>query len=355
MKEMSDEQPVHRRRPRYKGRNPRRFEERYKELDPARYASDVEHIMAKGNTPVGTHRPICVPEILKVLAPQPGEVGLDVTLGYGGHAEQLLPLLLPAGRLFAVDADPIELPRTVLRLRAAGFGHDVLLARQMSYSGIRSLLYEAGGGFDFILADLGVSSMQLDNPLRGFSHKLDGPLDLRLNPNRGDSAQEVLNKTSLPDLETLLRENGDEPYALELAKAVKSHPGSIERTTQLADIWRTTLSRIRPRMEEKAIKKSLQRSFMALRIAVNQEFESLERFLKVLPSCLHPGGRVAILTFHSGEDRRVKKSFKKEQQSGFYSHISASPIRPTPAEVRSNPRASCAKLRWALRAAPSEA
>jgi 16S rRNA (cytosine1402-N4)-methyltransferase len=346
---MDEDKPVHKRRARYRGKNPRRFEERYKELDPERYPDEAKHIVAKGNTLAGSHRPICVDEILRVLDPQAGEVGLDTTLGYGGHAQLLLPRLLPGGRLFAVDADPLELPRTEERLRKLGFDEDVFVCRQMNYSAIRSLLFEAGGGFDCILADLGVSSMQLDNPERGFSHKTDGPLDLRLNPRRGKPASEIVATLSAVDLEKVLSDHADEPHAREIAQAIKAHRAPLTTTTQLAEIIQQRLRRVRPAVADKSIKKSLQRTFMALRIEVNDEFGALDRLLKVLPKCLNPGGRVAILSFHSGEDRRVKRAFAAHAQTGAYSKIASGPIRPSPEECRSNPRSTCAKLRWAVR------
>ena len=347
---MSDEPPVHQRRPRYRGKNPRRFEERYKEHNPEKYPQAVEHIMAKGQTPAGAHRPICVDEILSLLNPQAGEVALDATLGYGGHSQQILPRLLPGGRLFAVDVDPLELPRTEARLRALGFEEDVLVVRPMNFSGIRSLLPELeGGGFDCVLADLGVSSMQLDNPARGFTYKADGPLDLRLHPGRGRSAAQLLQALTPERLEEILTDYADEPYARELARAIKASPTPLDTTTRLADSLRRALHKIRPPVDDKRIKKSLQRTFMALRIAVNQELTVLDRFLDVLPGCLKNGGRVAILSFHSGEDRRVKKAFAWGEQMGLYSQIAPTPLRPTPEECRSNPRSACAKLRWAIR------
>lgn len=344
---MSQDSPEHKRRVRYKGRNPRRFEDRYKELNPTRYSGDVEHIIAKGNTPAGSHRPICVEEILSVLNPQPGDTCLDATLGYGGHALHLLKRVLPGGRLFALDVDPLELPKTEVRLRAQGFDEEALVIRSMNFSGVRALLSEAGGGFDCVLADLGVSSMQLDNPARGFSYKADGPLDLRLNPKRGKSAAQLLTGISLEDLEALLRDNADEPHARLLAQAIKNSPAPLLGTEQLAQILRQALESIRPKVC--SLKKSLQRTFMALRIAVNEELSVLDRFLQVLPYSLNAGGRVAILSFHSGEDRRVKKAFALGLQSGLYARVAPAPVLPTADECRANPRASCAKLRWAIR------
>ena len=296
------------RRVRYAGKHPRNFDQKYKELDPAKYADQIAHIIAKGLTPAGTHRPICVDEIRKILAPKPGEVAFDATLGYGGHTRTLLPRLLPGGRLFAVDVDTVEMPKTEARLRAEGYGPDVLVIRKMNYAGIMGLIGEAGGGFDCVLADLGVSSMQLDNPERGFTYKADGPLDLRLNPERGRPASEFLKTVTAEKLAALLEENADEPHATTIAAAIKASPGPLKTTAQLAEVIRAGLKQAHAKLGEDVIKKSLQRVFMALRIEVNDEFSALDRFLAALPWCVKPGGRVAILTFHSGEDRRVKKA-----------------------------------------------
>src|SRR5579862_4131388 len=169
----------HRRRPRYSGKNPRRFEEKYKEHDPQRYAETVAKVLASGKTPAGTHRPIMVAEILEALTPKPGELAVDCTLGYGGHAREILARIQPGGRLLGLDADPIELPKTEARLRAAGFGPESFLAVRSNFAGLPQALAAANlAGADCILADLGVSSMQLDDPSRGFSLKLEGPLDM---------------------------------------------------------------------------------------------------------------------------------------------------------------------------------
>ncbi|OGR40781.1 MAG: 16S rRNA (cytosine(1402)-N(4))-methyltransferase [Elusimicrobia bacterium GWA2_61_42] len=347
---MTEEAPKpHKRRVRYLGKNPRRFDQKYKELDPAKYAGDVAHIIAKGLTPAGTHRPICVKEILEVLRPAPGAVCLDATLGYGGHAKELLARILPGGKLFAVDVDPLELPKTEARLRALGYGEKVLIVRKMNFAGIAALAPEAGGGFDCVLADLGVSSMQLDNPERGFTYKAEGPLDLRLNPERGRPAAELLRSVSAAALEKILFEYADEPYARIIALAVKDSPLPIRTTAELAAAVRSGLKKADGKLEEDVVKKSLQRTFMALRIAVNEELSVLDRFLEILPWCLRPGGRAAILSFHSGEDRRVKKAFLRGEAAGVYSSVAASPIRPSSEERHSNPRSACAKLRWAIR------
>jgi len=347
---MTEETPQpHKRRVRYSGRNPRKFEEKYKELDPAKYAGDIEHIIAKGQTPAGMHRPICVDEILSILAPKPGEVCLDATLGYGGHSEKLLPKLLPGGKLFATDVDPLELPKAEARLRALGFGPDVFIARKMNFAGALGLLPEAGGGFDCILADLGVSSMQLDNPARGFTYKADGPLDLRLNPGRGKPAAELLNTLPAAALQKILFDYADEPQAKEIAQAIKAALLPVTTTVRLAEAVSEGLKKLDSKITDTLVKKALQRTFMALRIAVNEELSVLDRFLDILPWCLKPGGRVAILSFHSGEDRRVKKAFLRGEEAGVYSKIAPAPQRPAAEERRGNPRSACAKLRWAVR------
>jgi len=335
---------THKRRPRYRGKNPRRFEEKYKEHDPARYAETVANVIASGKTPAGTHRPIMVAEILKVLAPQPGAIAVDCTLGYGGHAQEILARLQPGGRLLGLDADPMELPKTEARLRALGYGPEVFSVLRSNFAGLPRVLAANGiEGVDLILADLGVSSMQLDDPTRGFSVKHEGPLDMRMNPERGQSASVFLSKCEPDELEEMFEANADEPHAKTLARALA---GKVFVTTRsLADAVRAAL----PRLKREEADLSVRRVFQALRIAVNDEFSALDALLRILPACLKPGGRVAILTFHSGEDRRVKKAFEAGLSNGVYAEISREVIRPTPAEVRSNPRSRPAKFRWARR------
>jgi len=342
----------HVRRVRYKGTHPRSFTEKYKELSPDKYVEDVQKVMARGQTPAGMHRPICVDEILEALRLKPGMVGLDCTLGYGGHASQVLARIVPGGCLYALDVDPLELPRTEERLRAMGFGPESLVVRRMNFAGISKVAGDAGRLFDFVLADLGVSSMQIDNPDRGFSFKVQGPLDLRLNPARGKPASDLLASVSEAKLAELLMEYSDEPHALSIAKAVQSRLAEslpIVTTQDLRATVAAALAFLPEKVQKDEIKKSCQRTFQALRIAVNDEFVVLEQLLDQLPYALAPGGRVAILTFHSGEDRRVKKSFQLLQRSGIYTTVAPDPIRPSAEECRSNPRSTCAKLRWAVR------
>lgn len=349
---MENEDSKPQRRVRYKGTHPKSFKEKYKELQPEKYADDIEKVKLKGGTPAGMHRSICVDEIMEILQITPGQVGLDATLGYGGHSLEILRQLTPGGMLYATDVDPFELPRTTERLAALGFGDDVFKPRKMNFSNIDLIVAESGL-LHFVLADLGVSSMQIDNPERGFSLKTDGPLDLRLNPKSGKPAATFLKTVSAAVLEDILLENADEPYAADIAEAIvlnikKDNP--IETTTQLKDIIKEALGFLPEQGKTDAIKKSCQRSFQALRIAVNNEFGVLDTFLEKLPDALVPGGKVAILSFHSGEDRRVKKAFQAMYRQGIYSEVAPDPIRPSAQEIGGNPRARSAKLRWAVKA-----
>jgi 16S rRNA (cytosine1402-N4)-methyltransferase len=341
-----DEAPStpHRRRPRYPGKNPCRFEHKYKELDPQHYPDTISKVLASGKTPAGSHVPIMVGEILEVLHPRPGDFGVDCTLGHGGHAQALLPKILPDGHLLALDVDLLELPRTEKHLREAGFGPGQLTVTRSNFAGLPAALAKLGRtGADLILADLGVSSMQFDNPERGFSTKSDGPLDMRMNPARGLSAAQWLQKTSPQKLAAILTANSDEPHAAHLATVLAGQPFTL--TTDLAAAVRQALSGIDD--EEREL--SVRRVFQAIRIEVNEEFTALDALLRVLPHCLNPGGRLAILTFHSGEDRRVKKALQAALSEGLYQEIARRVIRASPAERHANPRSTSAKLRWATR------
>jgi len=348
---MDNQEQKHQRRPRYKGTHPKAFKDKYKELNPELYTDTVEKVIQKGNTPAGMHRSICVKEILDILQIAPGETGLDATLGYGGHTLEMLKCLDSKGHLYATDVDPIELPRTRERLKNLGYGPEILTIRQTNFSNIDEIIPQSGP-LDFILADLGVSSMQIDNPDRGFSFKTEGPLDLRLNPSKGISAAERLKTISQNELCGMLLENADEPHAEEIARAVTlaiKKGEEVTTTSQLRQIIKDTLKFIPEKDRENEIKKSCQRCFQALRIDVNNEFEVLYDFLEKLPEALAEGGRVAILTFHSGEDRLVKKSFQRLLRSGIYKEIAPDAIRPSAEECNSNGRARCAKLRWAIK------
>lgn len=346
------EEKIHKRRVHYSGTHPKRFEEKYKEHDPEKYADTIEKVISKGSTPAGMHISICVNEILDFLQIQPGQQGLDATLGYGGHTRRMLEQLHGEGHMYALDVDPIEIVKTKQRLAEAGYGEDILTIKQTNFRNIDQVAEEAGG-FDFILADLGVSSMQIDNPDRGFTYKFDGPLDLRLDPEKGESAAERLREVSYEELVGMFQENSDEPYAEEIATVIMKRNRTknyVETTTQMKDAIEEALAFVPEKDRKEAVKKSCQRCFQALRIDVNSEFEVLYDFLDKLPDALRPGGKVAILTFHSGEDRLVKRAFKAGAKAGVYSEVSNDVIRPSAEECARNPRARSTKMRWAVKA-----
>lgn len=348
---MEQETTVHKRRPRYKGKYPKRFEEKYKELQPEKYKDTIEHVISKGNTPAGMHISIMVNEILDFLKIQPGEIGFDATLGYGGHTKAMLQCLNGQGHIYATDVDPVESEKTKKRLADQGFGEDILTIRLQNFCTIDEIAKEVGG-FDFILADLGVSSMQIDNPERGFSFKTEGPLDLRLNQQSGISAAERLDTISRDELAGMLYENSDEPYCEELARAITDEirkGNRIDTTTKLRQVIEKTLDFLPEKEKKDTIKKTCQRVFQALRIDVNHEFEVLYEFMEKLPDALRPGGRVAILTFHSGEDKLVKRALKEGFRDGIYSDYAKDVVRPSAQECAQNARAHSTKMRWAVR------
>jgi 16S rRNA (cytosine1402-N4)-methyltransferase len=349
MTDPASERPA--RRPRYRGKNPRHFHEKYKEHDPERYADDVAKVLASGKTPAGTHRPVLMREILEVLSPRPGEVALDCTLGYGGHARELLAAIQPGGRLLAVDTDSLELPKTEARLRSLGFPDDAIVVRRLNFAGVAQFIgKESPGGVDLLLADLGVSSMQIDDPARGFTFKVDGPLDMRMNPSRDVTAAMLLAQIDEERLSQFLSDNADEPRPLELAHQILLAQARtpITTTRALAEVVKAAVARF-PGQVGSPADAAVRRVFQALRIAVNDEFGALAALLRTMPFCLKPGGRAAILTFHSGEDRRVKLAFKEGLRDGVYSSIATEVVRASFEEQRANPRSSAAKLRFAVR------
>ena len=342
----------HKRRPRYSGTHPKNFHEKYKEHQPEKYADVIDKVIRKGSTPAGMHISIMVQEILDFLQIQPGQKGLDATLGYGGHTRAMLEKLQGKGHIYGLDVDPIESEKTRKRLEDAGYGEDILTVKLINFANIDEVAKEAGK-FDFVLADLGVSSMQIDNPERGFSYKVEGPLDLRLNPMKGISAAQRMKELTEQELIGMFVTNSDEPYAEEIANRIKRRESTgqaIETTTQMREAIEEALVRVPKQDREQEVKKACARVFQALRIDINSEFEVLYAFLEKLPSVLAPGGRVAILTFHSGEDRLVKKSFKELKKAGIYSSVCDDVIRPSQEECFRNPRAKSTKMRWAVRA-----
>ncbi|MFI3328914.1 MAG: 16S rRNA (cytosine(1402)-N(4))-methyltransferase RsmH [bacterium] len=335
----------HKRRVRYKGTHPKKFNEKYKELNPEKYKETVDKVINKGSTPAGMHISIMVNEILEFFNIKENQIGLDVTLGYGGHTTHMLEKLNNTGHMHGVDADPIEFVKTVERINSK---YNNFTGYNMNFSDVDKLETK----FDFILADLGVSSMQIDDPTRGFSYKHDTTLDLRLDPTKGICAKQRLEKISLYELEGMLTENADEPNALliatEIVNEIKTNK-TIDTTKQLREVISNALLKKYKKEDKELLKKTCQRVFQAIRIDINEEYEVLYKLLETLPSMLKDGGKVAILTFHSGEDRLVKKAFKRHLNENLYKQINDDIILPSKDECFTNPRAKSTKMRWAIK------
>jgi 16S rRNA (cytosine1402-N4)-methyltransferase len=311
-------------------------------------------VRGRRSTPLGEHRPVMLDEVLDVLAPRPGSVVVDCTVGRAGHAVELLRRAGPTGRLVGLDLDPENLPGAREHLAATGLPFALHHANFASLPAV--LAAEGLPGADAVLADLGMSSMQLDDPGRGFSYARDGPLDMRMDRSRGKTAAQLLAGIDRDDLARALRDYGDEPdaeYVADLIVAARDRM-SLERTAELARLlaneahpraggrpWRLHPAPGRWETHPAA------RTFQALRILVNRELANLAQLLRVLPGVLRPGGTVALISFHSGEDRLVKAAFREALRGGLYSAISPDPLRPGPAERMDNPRSRSAKLRWA--------
>lgn len=350
LRPMTENQPNKRhRRKRYAGTHPRRFHERYKELDAAKYPDQVKKIRAQGRTPAGAHVPIMLAEVMAALAPAPGETVLDCTLGHGGHAEALARAIGPQGRAIGIDLDAQEQARTVARLAGLGL---TLHAHHTNFAGIGNVLREEGlAGVDCLLADLGVSSMQLDRPERGFGYKMDGPLDMRMDQSRGKPASELIASTDAETLAGWLRDYGDEPHAERIAEAMaKQKP---VRTRELANLvlLANHMDPRRFRQSSARDKHPAARVFQALRMVVNREAENLDALLRALPYALNPGGRAAILTFHSGEERRVRAAFEAAATAGQLVSENLEGAKPSREEVYGNPRSRSARLFTAKRPA----
>jgi 16S rRNA (cytosine1402-N4)-methyltransferase len=319
--------------------------------------------MARGqrSTPAGEHWPVMLEEVLAVLRPQPGETAVDCTVGWAGHAGHLLRLVGCEGQLIGIDFDKENLPRARERLQAVG---SWFALHQGNFAGLPAILAAEGvSSVDAVVADLGMSSMQVDDAERGFSYRRDGPLDMRMDRSRGKTAAQLLATISQKELGDALREWGDEPHAQTIAAAIVAarQRQPLERTAQLAGIildatredregaeWRLHPGPKRWNLHPAA------RTFQVLRILVNRELANLEQLLRVLPDCLKPGGRAAIISFHSGEDRLVKSAFRAGLAAGTYARTSPEPLRATEEEKAANPRARSAKLRWAERAESTE-
>src|SRR5262245_41462509 len=309
------------------------------------------------NTPLGEHRPVLLGEVLAALWPKPGDVAVDCTLGFAGHAAELLRGVGPTGRLIGLDLDAGNLPRARESLAAISSSFTL---RHGNFAGLATALAAEGlDGCECLVADLGMSSMQLDDPGRGFSFARDGPLDMRMDRTRGRTAAELLNSLPAADLAAAFRELGDEPESDRIAAAIvaRRQTKPLDRTREMMElVLEAAPLRVNPHHKTREPTPRQQqirpaaRVFEALRILVNRELASRQELLRVLPNCLRPGGRAAIISFHSGEDRLVKAAFKDGFRSGAYEQISDDPVRPGPKERFDNPRARSAKLRWAVRA-----
>ncbi|MGA2092786.1 MAG: 16S rRNA (cytosine(1402)-N(4))-methyltransferase RsmH [Sedimentisphaerales bacterium] len=348
----------HRRRPRYTGTHPKTYEQKYKEHNLAAYPEIEQHLRAKGKTPAGSHIPVLLEKVMTCLKPAPGEIVIDCTLGYGGHAAEFLKHIGPTGKLIALDIDDEELQRT--RKRLSNENTPVSFHR-CNFAGIAKILKQENlAACDIIFADLGVSSMQIDNPARGLSYKYDGPLDMRMDARLKQTAADLLNTLPEEKLSKCFLEFGDEPDHLQIAREIVARRAKkpFQRTLQLVDVifeakgidiktWR------RQRRDSKA--GSLHPAalvFQALRILVNDELGCLKELLRIAPYCLRPAGRIGIISFHSGEDRIVKHAFRDGLKTGIYQSIADDPIIPQPDEIASNPRSSSAKFRWAILKSP---
>jgi 16S rRNA (cytosine1402-N4)-methyltransferase len=349
--------PPSRRRPRYSGTHPRRFEERYKELQPQSYPEMQAHIRAKGGTPAGTHVPVLVNEVLECLDPKPGETVADCTIGHGGHAIEFIKRIGPAGRLIGFDVDAEQLERT--RTRLANARSAAISLHHSNFAGIAKVLRaERLDGYDILFADLGVSSMQVDDPARGFSYRYDGPLDMRMDRRIRKTTAGLLASMTVEELSAALRDLADEPHHGQIAAAIvrrrAQHP--LTRTRQLVNLIFEVNGTSRREWQRHAAPGELHpaaRTFQTLRILVNDELAALAQLLRDAPYCLRPGGRIGIITFQSGEDRLVKKALREGLRAGTYSAIAEEIIRPTAKERHDNPRSASAKFRWARKAATS--
>jgi 16S rRNA (cytosine1402-N4)-methyltransferase len=304
------------------------------------------------STPQGEHRPVLLDEVLRILDPQPGMTVVDCTVGGAGHSAELLKRVGPTGLLIGFDMDAENLPKAKERLDAIGHPYHL---HHGNFAGLQQALGTQGlTQADAILADLGMSSMQVDDAERGFSYSRDGSLDMRMDRSRGRTAAQILATISKEELADALRTWGDEPAANRIASAILEARGQtpITTTKHLAALIQAALNQETWRLHPTPGKWHLHpaaRAFQALRILVNRELANLEHLLRMLPICLKPGGHAAIISFHSGEDRLVKSAFRAGLESNLYATTSSDPLRASWNERTQNPRSRSAKLRWGQR------
>jgi 16S rRNA (cytosine1402-N4)-methyltransferase len=352
----SNDKP-HRRRVRYSGTHPKRFADKYKEHAIESHPDLRAHLRDKGKTPAGTHIPILVDEIMAALAPSPGAVVADCTLGYGGHGLEFARRIGPTGKLFGLDVDGGQLERTGKRL--SELCPDVPMAfHRSNFAGIGNVMRrEAPEGFDILFADLGLSSMQIDDPSRGMSYRQDGPLDMRMDDRRQQTAADLLNTLNEEALSQALWELSDEPDHRALARRIVEHRHSepLARIGQLVELVLAVkgLTVAEYKQQQRQTPVGLHpaaRTFQTLRMLVNDELAALKELLRVAPYCLKPGGRIGIMSFHSGEDRSVKHAFAAGLREGVYSAVADAVITPSRTEIATNTRSTAAKFRWAAKA-----
>jgi len=354
--EEAEEGPPRRRRKRYSGTHPKNYAEKYKEHNMAAHPDLETHLHAKGQTPVSTHIPILVEEVMQALAPRPGEVVADCTLGYGGHAREFMQRIGPAGKLIGFDVDQNELERTRERL---GQERTPISIHRSNFAGIaKALGAEQLDGYDIIFADIGVSSMQIDNPARGMSYRHEGPLDMRMDHRLEQTAADLVATLSAQDLAAALRDLADEPDAEEIAaRIVERRVGAvIAQTSELVELVMETKGTTAKRWRQEQRRQPTNelhpaaRTFQALRILVNDELGALRELLRLAPYCLRPGGRLGVISFHSGEDRLVKRAFREGVRDGTYARAAADVIVPQTKERAYNSRSTAARFRWAAKA-----
>jgi len=341
------------RRRRYSGTHPKNYKQKYKEHNIAAYPQIRAHLRAKGKTPAGSHIPVLAEEVIGCLMPRPGETIVDCTVGYGGHASEFIKHIGPSGKLIALDVDSAELERTRHRLSKENV--PVSFYRS-NFAGIANVLKKENlPGCDIIFADLGVSSMQIDNPDRGMSYKHKGPLDMRMDDRLKQTGADLLNTLCEEELSNAFLELADEPDHQKIAHLIVTRRAerAITQTEQLVRIifhvknltpktWQQQNHARFGKLHPAA------RTFQALRILVNDELGSLKELLRIAQYCLSPGGRIGIISFHSGEDRLVKQSFRDGVRNGIYQSATRSPIVPRIKEIISNPRSASAKFRYAV-------
>ena len=345
----------HHRRPRYSGTHPKSFQQKYKEHNIAAHPELRTHLRAKGKTPAGSHIPVLIEEVIGCLKPKAGQTIADCTVGYGGHSLEFIKHIGPTGKLIAFDVDGAELERTRHRLSkekaSISFYHS-------NFAGIANALSkEKLDGYDIIFADLGVSSMQIDNPARGISYKNEGPLDMRMDERLKQTGADLLNSLSEEELAKALWELSDEPDYKEIAHLIVIQR-AVQPITQVSQLVRLVFAvkgltinswKKKQRSSKFGSLHPAARTFQALRILVNDELGCLKELLRIAPYCLRPGGRIGIISFHSGEDRLVKQSFRDGVENGIYQSASQNAIVPRTKEIMSNPRCASAKFRWAIK------